>query len=176
MADRLKALRTGRGWSLEDLSKRCGISRATLSRLENAEVSPTASALGRLCPVYDLTMSRLMAMVEEEFTPLVPRDRQRLWEDPETGFRRRSVSPPAGMLGAELLECELPAGRRIEYRDPPRPGLEHHLFLLEGSLDMTIDGQAYHLSAGACLRYQLYGPSVFETGRGGPARYVLAIL
>ena len=36
------------------------VSRASLSRLENAEVSPTASVLGRLCAAYGLTMSRLM--------------------------------------------------------------------------------------------------------------------
>ncbi|WP_051556194.1 helix-turn-helix domain-containing protein [Nitratireductor aquibiodomus] len=49
IAERLRALRQERGWSLEDLATRCGVSRATLSRLENAEVSATANALGRLC-------------------------------------------------------------------------------------------------------------------------------
>ena len=75
-----------------------------------------------------------------------------------------------------MLECELPAGQRIEYRNPPRPGLEHHLFLLEGTLELTIDGQLYQLHEGDCLRYQLYGPSLFETGRGSSAKYILAIL
>ena len=43
IAQRLKALRLARGWSLDELAGMAGVSRATLSRLENAEVSPTAS-------------------------------------------------------------------------------------------------------------------------------------
>ena len=70
LAGRLKALRTERGWPLDELASRAGISRATLSRLENAEVSPTASVLGKLCGAYGMTMSRLMRMVEDDFAPL----------------------------------------------------------------------------------------------------------
>ncbi len=176
IALRLKTLRLDRGWSLDELSKHCGVSRATLSRLEKGEVSPTASVLGKLCSAYALTMSRLMAMVETDFAPLVPRREQRVWEDPETGFGRRSVSPPAETLAAELLECELPAGTRIEYDSPPRPGLEHHLIVLDGHLEMTVEGRSYRLRKGDCLRYQLFGPSAFETKQGRSARYMLAIV
>ena len=48
IAGRLKALRAERGWSLDALARRSNVSRATLSRLENAEVSATANVLGRL--------------------------------------------------------------------------------------------------------------------------------
>ena len=176
MADRLKAIRVERGWSLDDLSALCGISRATLSRLENAEVSPTASVLGKLCASYGLPVSRLMAEVEADFNPLVTHDEQALWQDPESGFVRRSVSPPAQTLGAELLDCVIPAGKRIDYARPPSPGLEHHLYMLEGTLMMIIEGQRYELGEGDCLRYQLRGPSAFETTPDSHARYVLAIL
>jgi transcriptional regulator with XRE-family HTH domain len=36
LAERLRALRGERGWSLDELARRSGVSRATLSRLENA--------------------------------------------------------------------------------------------------------------------------------------------
>ena len=42
LADRLRELRRERGWSLDDLASRSGISRATLSRMEKADVSSTA--------------------------------------------------------------------------------------------------------------------------------------
>src|SRR5438034_5302546 len=105
LAERLRSLRAERGWSLDELAQRSNVSRATLSRLENAEVSPTASVLGKLCAAYGLTMSRLMHMVEDEFVPLVRRSAQSVWTDPTIGFRRRSVSPPAQGLAAEVLEC-----------------------------------------------------------------------
>ncbi len=176
IAQRLKGLRGERGWSLDDLAGRCHVSRASLSRLENAEISPTASVLGKLCAAYGLTMSRLMHMVEDTFAPVVRRDRQAVWSDPETGFRRRTVSPPAEALAGEALECELEPGTRIAYDDPPRPGLEHHLVLVDGQLEITVDGDTHDLRPGDCLRYQLFGPSAFATPEHSAARYLLFIL
>lgn len=176
IAQRLKGLRTERGWSLDELAGRCYVSRATLSRLENAEVSPTASVLGKLCAAYGLTMSRLMRMVEDDFVPLVRSDAQPVWTDPESGFRRRSVSPPARNLAAEVLECTLRPDTRISYDAPPRPGLEHHLLMLEGQLQVTVEGRVHDLGPGDCLRYQLFGPSLFRTPDHASARYLLFIL
>lgn len=173
IAQRIRALRGERNWSLDELARRSGVSRATLSRLENAEVSPTASVLGKLCSAFGLTMSRLMLMVEDGFPPVVRHQAQPLWSDPETGFRRRSVSPPAQSLAGEALECELDPGVRITYDEPPRPGLEHHLLLLAGRLEVTVDGRGHDLRPGDCLRYQLRGPSAFATPDDAGARYVL---
>jgi len=173
IALRLRSLRGERGWSLDELANRSKVSRATLSRIENGEVSPTASVLGKLCAAYGLTMSRLMYMVEDGFAPLVRRDTQPVWTDPKNGFRRRSVSPPGQTLAAEALECELDPGMRIAYDRPPRQGLEHHLILIEGQLELTIDGQTHDLRPGDCLRYQLIGPSAFATPEQCGARYVL---
>lgn len=176
IAERLRRLRAERQWSLDELARRTDVSRATLSRLENAEVSPTASVLGKLAAAYGLTISRLMHMVEDSFVPLVQRDAQPVWTDPSNGFRRRSVSPPAQMLRAEVLECELQPGTRIAYDQPPRPGLEHHLVLTDGELEISIEGRSYDLKPGDCLRYQLYGASVFATPERSGARYILVIL
>ena len=176
IAQRLKGLRAERDWSLDELAKRSNVSRATLSRLENAEVSPTASVLGKLCAAYGMTLSRLMHMVEGEYAPLLRRSAQPVWTDPATGFRRRSISPPAQTLAGEAIECEIDPGVRIAYDAPPRPGLEHHLFMLEGELQVTIDGQAYDLKPGDCLRYQLFGPSAFVTPARRRARYIIFLV
>lgn len=176
IAQRLRSLRAERDWSLDELARRTEVSRATLSRLENAEVSPTASVLGKLAAAYGLTISRLMHMVEDDFAPLIRRDAQPLWADPDLGFRRRSVSPPAQTLRAEVLECELQPGTRITYDHPPRAGLEHHLLLTDGQLEISIEGQTYDLRPGDCLRYQLYGASAFATPARSGARYVLVVL
>lgn len=176
IAQRLKTLRLARSWSLDELAGLAGVSRATLSRLENAEVSPTAAVLGKLCAAHGLTMSRLMMMVEDDFAPLVPEHAQAVWVDDSAGFRRRSVSPPAQQLAGEVLACELAPGARIAYEQSPRPGLEHHLLMLEGELRLTVDGQTHALSPGDCLRYQLFGASRFETPPQRGARYLLFIV
>ncbi|MEQ8250946.1 MAG: XRE family transcriptional regulator [Oceanibaculum nanhaiense] len=176
LAQRLRALRGERGWTLDETAARSGISRATLSRLEKAEVSPTARVLGQLCAAYGLTLSRLMHLVEAEFAPLVPRAGQPVWHDAESGFHRRSVSPPAQSLAGEVLEGRLDPGARIAYDRPPRPGLEHHIVLLEGALAVTLGERTHDLQPGDCLRYQLFGASVFATPPHSGALYLIFIL
>src|SRR5690606_19415232 len=138
IAQRLRTLRAERGWSLDELARRSQVSRATLSRLENAAVSATASVLGKLCAAYGITVSRLMHLAEADYAPLVARADQPVWVDASVGFERRSVSPPAQRLAGEVLECRLAPGARIDYDKPPRPGLEHHLLLLEGQLQVIL--------------------------------------
>lgn len=176
IAQRLARLRAERGWSLEALAERTGISRATLSRLERSELSPTASMLGRLCTIYGWTLSRLMAEAETRSANLVPLDQQTTWTDPESGYRRRVVSPPVPGLRGELVEVHMPAGASVSFDTSPIPGLEHHLWMLDGALTLEVDGAVFHLRAGDCLRYVLAGPTRFQgTGRRA-ARYLVALV
>ncbi|WP_170763461.1 helix-turn-helix transcriptional regulator [Ruegeria lacuscaerulensis] len=176
LANRLSELRRGRGLSLDQLAEISGISRATLSRMEKGDVSPTAETLGRLCAAYGLPMSRLLMMVEDSFDPRVPFERQPEWSDPETGFTRRSVSPPAAGLSGEVLEGHLPPDTVISYDTPPKPGQEHHLIMLDGALTLTVDDVAHELNGGDCLRYHLSGPSRFATSTARGARYLLVLI
>src|SRR5262252_676328 len=89
IAQRLADLRSDRGWSLEGLAERSGISRATLSRIERSEVSPTAAMLGKLCAIYGWTLSRLMSEAEGKPVNLISSSKQFEWKDPESGYRRR---------------------------------------------------------------------------------------
>ena len=173
ISQRLKDLRGERGWSLDELASRSGVSRATLSRLENSAISPTTGMLSKLCSAYGLTMSRLMHMAEDGFAPLIRRNAQALWSDAAIGFRRRAVSPPSQTLAAEVIEGELGPGARITYDQPPKAGLEHHLLLIEGQLEITVGNESFDLKPGDCLRYQLWGPSAFATPRKVSARYLI---
>lgn len=176
IATRLKTLRAEHELSLDQLAKKTGISRATLSRLENAAVSPTAAVLGKLAAIYKITMSQLMALVEADFAPLIGAQDQQVWQDPETGFTRKMISPPAEALRAEMLECHLPMAQKISYDHSPKQGLEHHIYMLEGQLELTVDGQIHRLEQGDCLRYQLYGASLFETSKTQSATYILTLI
>ena len=176
IAERLAALRAEHGWSLAALAERTGISRATLSRLERSELSPTAAMLGTLCTVYGWTLSRLMAEAETQPPNLVPAAQQATWTDPDTHYRRRILSPPAPGLRGELVEVHIPAGATVSFATAPIPGLEHHLWMLEGALALDVDGATFRLRTGDCLRYVLSGPTRFHaTGKRG-ARYVIAMV
>ncbi|GIH97493.1 helix-turn-helix domain-containing protein [Planobispora siamensis] len=176
LATRLAQLRTERGWSLEELSARTAVSRSTLSRLERGQISPTAALLNRLCAAYERTMSRLLAEVESEPPQLVSADQQSIWRDDASKFTRRSVSPPHPGLRAELVEGTLHPGADISYRQPPIPGLEQHIWMLQGTAEITADGHTYELRTGDCLRFRLWGPSRFRCLGSEPARYALVVV
>ena len=176
IAQRLGRLRAERGWSLDALSERTGISRATLSRLERAELSPTAAMLGKLCTVYGWTLSRLMAEAETRPPTLVPAAEQLEWTDPGSGYRRRAVSPPAPGLRGELVEVRMPAGAAVSFDASPVPRLEHHLWMIEGTMTLEVDAAVFPLRAGDSLRYVLAGPTRFHNPGRREARYVVAIV
>ncbi|MFE0517606.1 helix-turn-helix domain-containing protein [Streptomyces sp. NPDC058954] len=176
LAARLAELRAEHGWSLGELAERSGISKSTLSRAERAEISPTAALLNRLCGVYGRTMSRLLAEVEAEPTPLVAAAEQPVWRDRASGFVRRSVSPPHAGLRGELVEGRLAAGADISYDRPPVPGLEQHIWVLEGALEVTARETEHHLGTGDCLRLRVWGPTRFRCTGPADVRYVLAVV
>ncbi len=176
LAARLSELRTERGWSLDELARRTDISRSTLSRLERAEISPTAAMLGTLCAVYGRTMSHLLAEVEAEPPQLVRADRQLVWRDEESGFTRRSVSPPHPGLRGEIIEGVLRPGADISYEGPPVPGIEQHIWVLDGALEVTAGGGVHEIRAGDCLRFRLWGASRFHCPGPGPVRYAVMVV
>jgi quercetin dioxygenase-like cupin family protein len=98
------------------------------------------------------------------------------WKDPETGYRRRAVSPPAAGLRGELVEVRMPAGASVSFDTSPVAGLEHHLWMLEGSLTLEVGGAIHRLRAGDCLRYVLAGPTRFQSTGKREARYVVALV
>ncbi|MEU6244125.1 helix-turn-helix domain-containing protein [Streptomyces sp. NPDC047024] len=173
---RLSALRAQHGWSLDELAERSGVSRSTLSRTERAETSATAAVLNSLCHVYGRTMSQLLSEVEAEPAPVVRAEGQRVWADRASGFVRRAVSPPHPALRGELVEGRLSPGADIAYDHPPVPGLEQHLWVLSGALDVTDAGTEHRLATGDCLRMRVFGPTRFRCAGPDEARYVLAVV
>lgn len=176
IASRLAAWRAERGWTLETLAEHTGISRATLSRLERCELSPTATMLSTLCGQYGCTLSRLFAEAENGPPSIVRAKEQVTWKDPETGYVRRILSPPHPDLKGELVEVSLPRGSSVSYEVSPLPGLEHHLWMLEGVLSLEIERVEFRLKKGDCIRYALVGPSRFVCIGRRPARYVLSMV
>jgi transcriptional regulator with XRE-family HTH domain len=176
IAKELKALRLQNSLSLDDLAKLSSVSRASISRIENAEVSPTTQVLARLCKVLGIGLSALMIRCEPD-TPLwVKADQQTQWHDPVLGFTRRCVSPPHSDYNAEILHCELAAGASIDYDSAPANELDHHLYLQAGQLKLTINDQAYLLQAGDCLRYKLSEGNRFEVIGTQKAEYLLVLV
>jgi transcriptional regulator with XRE-family HTH domain len=175
LAERLAALRLAAGWSLDELATRSGVSRATLSRLERAETSPTATLLSRLARAHGLPLSRLLADAEALPVRLLRAADQPRWHDQQSGFERRMCCPPLAGFATEVIEARLAPGAELAYDEPTVARLEHHLCLLEGAVSLTLQGQVFALAAGDSISFRVLGRSVFANPGPEHARYLLAM-
>lgn len=173
---RLTYLRTSRDWTLDQLAQQSGISRATLSRIERGETSPTAAVLGQLATAFGVPMAELFGVVQEMAPPVVRHAEQEVWTDPESGFTRRSLSPPAPGFRATVIEGQIEPGGRVSYSAAPLPDLEHHLVVLEGALDVDLGATSHSLKAGDCLRFRLRSGNSYRAPGPHKARYILTVV
>lgn len=180
LAARLETLRRERDLSLDAAAALTGLSRATISRIERGETSPTANALGRLCNAYGLTMSRLLAAVESTAPRLLRGADATHWRDPESGFLRTLIAPPTEGYATELALGELPTGAEIRYTlDQPQrggcapAGREQFFYLFTGELSLDIEAETYRLSPGDCLRHQGVDATRIANPGSVPARYLI---
>jgi transcriptional regulator with XRE-family HTH domain len=59
LGQRLKRLRTENGWTMEEVSRKAGVSRSTLSKIEAGQMSPTYDVLQKLIRGLDLDIGEL---------------------------------------------------------------------------------------------------------------------
>ncbi len=173
LATRLEVIRDQRGLSLDEVANLSGISRATLSRIERAKTSPTASTLGKLCSVYGVTMSSVMLALEADSARHLRFSEAQSWRDPESGFIRVALSPPAQNYRVEVMHGTLPKGADVGYAKPPIEGMEQHIIVLKGELQLTFDDQPYHVRAMDCVALKLHGASRFQNLGGVDAEYLV---
>jgi transcriptional regulator with XRE-family HTH domain len=186
LASRLRREREIRAWTLVDLAARSGVSRAMISKIERGEASPTAALLGRLSAAFELTLSQLFAAPDDQAPHHQPGpgaesgiarvEDQPVWRDPETGFLRRSLSPPGpGLL--ELVWGELPPETEIAY---PAASLafiaEQQLVVIGGELSIVLGLAVHALGPGDCLRFGRAEAVTFRNSGAARCRYVIAVL
>lgn len=176
VATRLKALRLTRGLTLDQLAERSGVSRSMISCIERAESNPTARVLDRLAASLGVSLATLFAdEARSDAAPLVRRDQQSTWRDPETGYVRRTLSPAGFPSPLMLVEVSLPSGTRVGYDSGPRTAVVHHqAWVIEGTLEVTYGEDVYRLGRGDCLAFRVDRPIAYRNPGAKAARYILA--
>jgi len=174
LAQRLRLERDGRGWSLAELAERSGVSKATISKIERAEVSPTAVVLVRLASAFDLTLAGLMLRAEGQGERLSRAGEQPVWRDPETGYLRRQVfSRPDHPI--EIIRVEMPAKQRVTLPASSYTHIRQVLWVQSGSLDITEGSERHALAAGDCLGFGSPAETTFANESNAPCVYVVAL-
>jgi transcriptional regulator with XRE-family HTH domain len=177
IASRLKELRARQELTLDELSRRSGVSRSMISLIERAESSPTASVLDKLSASLGVTLASLFApQPHSDAAPVARRKEQPEWRDPETGYLRRNLSPPGFPSPIELVEVMLPSGTRVAYDSGFRePHVDQQVFVLEGAIEVSVGETLHRLDAGDCLAMQLDRPVAFRNRGRKPSRHLVAL-
>jgi transcriptional regulator with XRE-family HTH domain len=156
IATRIKIEREARNWSLSELAERSGVSKPMISKIERNEASPTATVLGRLSGAFGLQLSTLLALAEQAGQRLSRAQTQPVWQDPETGYTRRVLSPLNGSA-LELVEVTMPAKARVSYL-PSAFNFQHQqIWVTSGTLVFEEGDLTHTLNTGDCLQL---GPPV----------------
>jgi transcriptional regulator with XRE-family HTH domain len=175
LADVVRDARAARGLSASALAEASGVSRAMIAKIERAEVQPTAALLARLSGALGLTLSELVARAEDAGRRIARHADQPVWTDPETGYRRRALSPVSGGP-LELVEVELPAGAEVSYPADARVFVHQQIWVLEGRLRF-VEGDAVHeLGAGDCLQLGPPAATAFVNATERACRYLVALV
>jgi transcriptional regulator with XRE-family HTH domain len=176
IGERVKILRMANDLTLDQLASVSGVSRAMISRIERGEASPTAALLARICSALGLSLSGFFAEEEKVMSPLVRRKDQQVWKDPETGYQRRSISPPRVGSNVDIVEVEFPAGAKVSF--PPHAasrGMTQYVWLFEGNLEMTTGDTVHRLGPGDCLFMPVGEGHVFHNPSDKAARYCVVL-
>lgn len=174
IAARLKEARASRGWSLDDLARHTGVSKAMLSKLERCEASPTAALLGRISGALDMTLSSLLAATAAPGARLVRKADQPTWKDPTTGYVRRQVSPLSD-LPVQLVEVELPPRAEVGFPASAYAFIRQYIWVLAGTLEFVEGAQVHKLDSGDCLELGPPTDCVFRNRRRSACRYLVAV-
>jgi transcriptional regulator with XRE-family HTH domain len=178
IATRVRGLRAAQGLSLEALAAKSGVSRSMISLIERGEASPTAVVLDRIATGLAVILASLFdpPAGPPPAGPVARREDQPEWRDPASGYIRRNVSPPGVPQPMRIVEVHFPPRARVAFENAPRGAPVHQqIWVLEGEMEVTVDGECYQLRPGDCLAMHVDRPTMFHNRTRFPVRYALVI-
>jgi transcriptional regulator with XRE-family HTH domain len=181
IAHRLRELRDAQGLSLATLAERSGVSKSNISLIERGESSATATVLDKLSAALGVTVASLFEKSAGDAPSPVSRAKdQPVWTDPGSGYVRRNLSPAASLAMAsplQLVEVSFPAGQRVAYETGMREvDVVQQVWIIEGTMEVTVGATSWTLEAGDCLAMRLDQPIAYHNPAGKPARYLVALV
>jgi transcriptional regulator with XRE-family HTH domain len=179
LAKRVHGLRKSCGYTLGELAELSGVSRSMISLIEREETSPTAVVLDKLANALGVTLATLFSNETEskvECNSLARHAEQEIWEDPASGYIRRHVSPGGCSSPLELVEVVFPPGKVVEFKREKRSIVTgQQIWMLEGEMNITVEGTIWSLKAGDCLAMEFHHSIVFANAASFPSRYLVVL-
>ena len=171
LAQRIKELRTARGLSLKALAGRAGVSAGMLSEVERGVKNPTVRLAYQISQALSCSISALLEpdLSAEGGTrgPVARLDAE--------GVQREGHSSPLlhGQLEPVVYTIEPEAG--TDALAPNRPGTLETVIVLDGELELILDGTAQRLAAGENLSHGVHTTEYRNPSREERCRFLVLV-
>ncbi len=164
--------RAERGWSLQQLSRRAGLSPASIHKIEKSGMTPTITSLMKIAAA----LGKSVGWFIEESDGLRPvtvirrAERPRLYTSKQ-GLVLHNISGRYGPFFVAGAEADIEP-RADSGREPMvHPG-EELVLLLEGRMTFTVDAVPYDLEEGDSIHFRTAYPHSWANPTNRPARAV----
>ncbi|MDC8785148.1 helix-turn-helix domain-containing protein [Roseateles koreensis] len=173
----LQALRQAQGLSLDELSRRAGVSKSMLSQIERNQANPTVAVVWRLANALRVELAELLG--GERSSPpaieIVPAHSTPAMSSPD-GLCQLRILGPIDLAGQfEWYELTVQPGGALASA-AHEPGSREHLSVLKGSLQVSAGGLTQSLSNGETARYAVDGPHAIRNVTDQSAIALLVVL
>jgi transcriptional regulator with XRE-family HTH domain len=173
---RVQQLRAARGFSLEALASRSEVSRSMLSLVERGETSATAVVLEKIASGLGVTLASLFEDADAVSRPVSTAADRVTWKDPQSGYRRRNISPDNFPSPIRIVEVEFPAGAKVSYESGTRDSaVAQQIWVRAGAIEVTVGKVTHRLGEDDCLAMQLDAPVTFRNRTRRTARYIVVL-
>ena len=173
----LQRMRLARNLTLDDLSRAAGVSKSMLSQIEREKTNPTIAVAWRLANALGVGIGELLeseARVTERIRVLEAHELPTLPGD-HAGYVLRILGPMELAGNFEWYELTL-AANGILASTPHDPGASEHLTVLQGTIEVDVDGEQKKLKIGATARYQADRPHSIRNAGKSEARALLVVV
>ncbi len=167
---KIRTRRLARGLTLAAVAKQTGHSASMLSLVENGKASSSVGTLVAICSVLDLHLSDLLGKDEKENKIVTPLAEQTVLKGLQ-GVVHRIVADD-NVHGLEITYQEYGRGTSNNHDPITHNGFEYGL-ILDGALEVTVDGVKHPLSAGDLISYRSTRPHrIVNRGRRARAIWI----
>jgi len=165
IGEKMKALRLRKKLGLVELGRHTGLSAALLSKLERSKLYPTLPTLARIATVFDVGLDYFFSDERKRHVVAVAKkqDRRRFPERPGTAdvsyfFETLDYGATPKKLNGYYAEFQKVAKEKLK---PHTHAGAELLYLLSGTLVVTIGGYGYELEGGDSMYFDSSVPHTY---------------
>ncbi|WP_338675231.1 XRE family transcriptional regulator [Streptomyces sp. SCSIO 30461] len=174
LARNLKRWRGERGFTLDALAARSGVSRGMIIQIEQARTNPSVGTTVKLADALGISIATLLDYEQGPQVRLVPSEQAvRMWSTPAGSSTTLLVGAEArGPL--ELWAWTLVPGDESA-SDPHPSGTVELIHVTTGELTLVVDGKPHLVPAGTSASFEADVPHTYRNEGDGTVEMTMAV-